>query len=104
MAYGELIAMEAVSIAAKDHPTSYDIITCKLAVTEGNRFYCVSDTNLNTTPIPEETAAITMKQTKKLGSHRETRCTGKRQQAINGTQAYRSCITSSEYYIYNNAM
>ena len=64
---GELIAMEAVSIAAKDHPTSDGIISCKLAVTEGEQLYCVSDTELNTTPIPEGTVALTMKQAKKLG-------------------------------------
>ncbi|MBR1431895.1 ABC transporter permease [Ruminococcus sp.] len=64
---GELIAMEAVSIAAEDHPTSDGIITCKLAVTEGQQLYCVSDTDLNTTPIPEGTVALTMKQAKKLG-------------------------------------
>ena len=63
---GELIAMEAVSVAAEDHPTSDGIISCKLAVTEGEQLYCVSDTDLNTTPIPEGTVAITMKQAKKL--------------------------------------
>ncbi len=64
---GELIAMEAVSIAAKDHPTSDGIISCKLAVTEAKQLYCVSDTDLNTTPIPKGTVALTMKQAKKLG-------------------------------------
>ena len=64
---GELIAMEAISIAAKDHPTSDGIISCKLAVTEGEQLYCVSDTELNTTPIPKGTVALTMKQAKKLG-------------------------------------
>ena len=64
---GELVAMEAVSIAAKDHPTSDGIISCKLAVTEGEQLYCVSDTELNTTPIPKGTVALTMKQAKKLG-------------------------------------
>ena len=59
---GELIAMEAVSIAAKDHPTSDGIISCKLAVSEGEQLYCVSDTELNTTPIPKGTVALTMKQ------------------------------------------
>ncbi len=64
---GELIAMEAVSIAAKDHPTSDGIISCKLAVTEGEQLYCVSDTELRTTPIRKGTVALTMKQAKKLG-------------------------------------
>ena len=64
---GELIAMDAVSIAAKDHPTSDGIISCKLAVTEGKQLYCVSDTELNTTPISKGTVALTMKQAKKLG-------------------------------------
>lgn len=64
---GELIAMEAISIAAKDHPTSDGIISCKLAVTEGKQLYCVSDTGLDTTAIPEGTVALTMKQAKKLG-------------------------------------
>lgn len=64
---GELIAMEVVSIDAKDHPTSDGIISCKLAVTEGEQLYCVSDTGLDTTPIPEGTVALTMKQAKKLG-------------------------------------
>ncbi len=64
---GELVAMSAVSIAAKDHPTSDGIISCKLAVTESEGLYCVSDTELNTTPIPEGTVALTMKQAKKLG-------------------------------------
>ena len=64
---GELVAMEAVSIAAKDHPTSDGIISCKLAVTEGEQLYCVSDTELNTKPIPRGTVALTMKQAKKLG-------------------------------------
>ena len=64
---GELIAMDAVSIAAKEHPTSDGIISCKLAVTEGKRLYCVSDTELNTTPIPKGSVALTMKQAKKLG-------------------------------------
>lgn len=64
---GELVAMEAISIAAKDHPTSDGIISCKLAVTEGQQLYCVSDTELDTKPIPEGTVALTMKQAKKLG-------------------------------------
>ena len=64
---GELVAMEAISIAAKDHPTSDGIISCKLVATEGEQLYCVSDTNLNTTPIPKGTVALTMKQAKKLG-------------------------------------
>jgi len=64
---GELISMEVVSIAAKDHPTSDGILSCKLAVTEGEQLYCVSDTELNTTPIPKGTVALTMKQAKKLG-------------------------------------
>ncbi len=64
---GELIAMDAVSIAAKEHPTSDGIISCKLAVTEGKQLYCVSDTELNTTPIPKGSVALTMKQAKKLG-------------------------------------
>ncbi|WP_044973933.1 ABC transporter permease [Ruminococcus sp. HUN007] len=64
---GELVAMEAVSIAAKDHPTSDGIISCKLAVTEGEQLYCVSDTELNTKPVPRGTVALTMKQARKLG-------------------------------------
>ena len=64
---GELVAMETVSIAAKDHPTSDGIISCKLAVTEGEQLYCVSDTELNTKPIPRGTVALTMKQARKLG-------------------------------------
>ena len=64
---GELIAMDAISIAAKDHPTSDGILSCKLAVTEGEQLYCISDTELNTTPIPEGTVALTMKQARKLG-------------------------------------
>jgi len=64
---GELIAMEAISIAAKEHPTSDGIISCKLAVTEGEQLYCVSDTELRTTPIKKGTVALTMKQAKKLG-------------------------------------
>ena len=64
---GELIAMEAISIAAKDHPTSDGIISCKLAVTEGEQLYCVSDRELNTTPIEKGTVALTLKQAKKLG-------------------------------------
>lgn len=64
---GELIAIDAISIAAKDHPTSDGILSCKLAVTEGEQLYCISDTELNTTPIPEGTVALTMKQARKLG-------------------------------------
>ena len=64
---GELIAMESISIAAKEHPTSDGIISCKLAVTEGEQLYCVSDTELRTTPIKKGTVALTMKQAKKLG-------------------------------------
>ena len=63
---GELVAMDAISISAKEHPTSDDIISCKLAVTEGEQLYCVSDPELNTQPIPEGTVALTMKQAKKL--------------------------------------
>lgn len=63
----ELVAMQAISIAAKDHPTSEGIISCKLAVTEGEQLYCVSDRELETTPIPKGTVALTMKQAKKLG-------------------------------------
>jgi len=64
---GELIAMEAISIAAKDHPNSDGIISCKLAVTEGEQLYCVSDKELDTTRIHQGTVALTMKQAKKLG-------------------------------------
>lgn len=78
----------AVSIAAEDHPTSDGIITCKLAVTEGQQLYCVSDTDLNTTPIPEGTVALTMKQAKKLGLSEGDKVYWKnRKQAINGTKA-----------------
>ena len=64
---GELVALDAISIAAKDHPTSDGIISCRLAVTEGKQLYCVSDQELNTTEIPAGTVALTMKQAKKLG-------------------------------------
>ena len=64
---GELVAIDAISIAAKDHPTSDSIISCKLAVTEGEQLYCVSDLELQTKPIPVGTVALTMKQAKKLG-------------------------------------
>ena len=70
---GELVAMNAISIAAKKHPTSDDIISCKLAVTEGEQLYCVSDRELNTKPIPEGTVALTMKQAKKLGLSEDDR-------------------------------
>ena len=64
---GELVAMEAISIAAKDRPTSDGIVSCKLAVTEGEQLYRVSDKELDTTPIPKGKVALTMKQAKKLG-------------------------------------
>ena len=64
---GELVAMEAISIAASDRPNSDSIISCKLAVTEGEQLYCVSDEDLDTRPIPEGTVALTMKQADKLG-------------------------------------
>ncbi|HAG14256.1 MAG TPA: peptide ABC transporter permease, partial [Ruminococcus sp.] len=64
---GELVAMAAISIAAKDHPTSDSILSGKLAVTEGEQLYCVSDLDLQTKPIPEGTVALTMKQAQKLG-------------------------------------
>lgn len=64
---GELVAMDSISIAAKEHPTSDSIISCKLAVTEGEQLYCVSDVDLQTKPITEGTVALTMKQAKKLG-------------------------------------
>ncbi len=62
---GELVAMQAISIAAKDYPTSDGIISCNLAVTEGEQLYCVSDRELETTPIPKGTVAMAMKQAKK---------------------------------------
>lgn len=61
---GELVALDAISIAAKDHPTSDGIISCRLAVAEGKQLYCVSDQELNTTEIPAGTVALTMKQAK----------------------------------------
>ncbi|MBQ8922387.1 MAG: ABC transporter permease [Oscillospiraceae bacterium] len=64
---GELIAMDAISIAAEPHPTSDGILSCRLAVTEGEQLYCVSDVDLNTKPIPAGTVALTMKQARKLG-------------------------------------
>ncbi len=64
---GELVSMEMISIAAKEHPTSNDMLSCTLSVTEGEGLFCVSDSELNIEPIPEGTAALTMKQADKLG-------------------------------------
>ncbi|MBQ8966970.1 ABC transporter permease [Ruminococcus sp.] len=64
---GELVGMDLISIAAKDHPVSDDIISAKLAVTEGKGLYCVSDRELELAPIKAGTVALTMKQADRLG-------------------------------------
>lgn len=64
---GELISAQLISIAADSRPTSDDIISCKLAVTEGRGLYCVSDRDLDVVPIEKGTVALTMKQADKLG-------------------------------------
>lgn len=64
---GELIAMDMISVAADPHPTSDEIISCKLAVTEGEELFRVSNVDLEMSPIPKGTVALTMKQADKLG-------------------------------------
>ena len=64
---GELISADLISIAADDHPTSDDIVSCKLTVTEGKGLFQVSDEELDVTKLEKGTVALTMKQAKKLG-------------------------------------
>lgn len=64
---GELVSADLISIAADDHPTSDDIVSCKLTVTEGKGLFRVSDEELNITELKAGTVALTMKQAKKLG-------------------------------------
>ena len=64
---GELISADLISIAAEEHPTSDDIVSCKLTVTEGKRLFRVSDTELNVTDLEPGTVALTMKQAEKIG-------------------------------------
>ena len=64
---GELISADLISIAAQEHPTSDDILSCKLTVTEGKGLFCVSDVDLNVTDLEPGTVALTMKQAEKLG-------------------------------------
>ena len=64
---GELISMQPISIAASSRPTSDEIISCKLAVSEGKGLYRVSDRELDVVPIEKGTVALTMKQADKLG-------------------------------------
>ncbi|MBR1864754.1 MAG: ABC transporter permease [Ruminococcus sp.] len=64
---GELVSMSLISIAGKDHPTSDDIISCKLTVTEGKGLFRLSDVDLDIMPIEEGTVALTMKQANRLG-------------------------------------
>ena len=64
---GELVSMALISIAADDHPVSDDIISAKLAVTEGKDLYRLSDEELDVTSLREGTVALTMKQARKLG-------------------------------------
>lgn len=63
---GELIAMDMISIAADAHPVSDDIISCKLAVTEGKQLFRVSDRDLNIGSLEKGKVALTMKQADKL--------------------------------------
>lgn len=63
---GELIAMDMISIAADEHPVSDDIISCKLAVTEGKQLFRVSDRDLDIASLEKGTVALTMKQADKL--------------------------------------
>ncbi|MBR1393457.1 MAG: ABC transporter permease [Ruminococcus sp.] len=63
---GELISMQPISIAASSRPTSDEIISCKLAVSEGKGLYRVSDRELDVVPIEKGTVALTMKQADKL--------------------------------------
>ena len=64
---GELISMQPISIAATSRPTSDEIISCKLAVSEGRELYRVSNEDLDVVPIEKGTVALTMKQADKLG-------------------------------------
>ena len=64
---GELIGGDMISVAASDHPTSDEIVSCKLTVTEGKGLFRVSDRELDVTPLKEGTVALTMKQADKLG-------------------------------------
>lgn len=64
---GELICADLISIAAEEHPTSDDIVSCKLTVTEGKGLFRVSDTELNITDLEPGTVALTMKQAEKIG-------------------------------------
>ena len=64
---GELISADLISIAAEGHPTSDDIVSCKLTVTEGKGLFQISDEELNVTQLEPGTVAVTMKQAKRLG-------------------------------------
>ena len=63
---GELVAMDMISVAADSHPVSDDIISCKLAVTEGKQLFRVSDRDLNIGSLEKGKVALTMKQADKL--------------------------------------
>ncbi len=63
---GELVSAELISIAASSRPTSDDILSCKLSVTEGKGFFRVSDRELDIAQIKKGTVALTMKQADKL--------------------------------------
>ena len=64
---GELISADLISIAAESHPTSDDIVSCKLTVTEGKGLFRVSDDALDVTPLEAGSVALTMKQADRLG-------------------------------------
>ncbi|MBR0530370.1 MAG: ABC transporter permease [Ruminococcus sp.] len=64
---GELISMAMISIAADSHPVSDDILSAKLAVTEGKDLYRLSDRELELTSLKAGTVALTMKQADRLG-------------------------------------
>ncbi len=64
---GELIGGDMISVAADKHPTSDEIVSCKLTVTEGKGLFRISDKELDVTPLDEGTVALTMKQADGLG-------------------------------------
>ena len=64
---GELVELNMISIAADPHPTSNEIISCKLSVTEGEGLFRISDRELNISSIEKGSVALTMKQADKLG-------------------------------------
>ena len=67
---GEYLATYLISMATDDHPTSEDILSCKLVAVEGEGKFGLTDMDLESIKLEPGTVGVTKNQAEELGIHK----------------------------------